>query len=70
MILAQTLAIGGLIHLLLVLIVVGLIFYVIWWALGQIHMPDPISTVVRVILILIIVLVLLGLLLPLLGIAL
>jgi heme A synthase len=69
-ILAQTLAAGGLIHLLIVLIVLGLIFFIVWWAISQIPMPEPIATVVRVLFVLIIVLILLGLLLPLLGVSL
>jgi hypothetical protein len=60
-------AVSGLIHLLIVLLFLGLIMYVVHWALGQIPLPDPIRVVVLVILALIVLVVLLNLLLPMLG---
>lgn len=51
------------INLLLYLIVWGLIFYVLWWALGKIALPEPFSKIATVILVLFIVIVLLNLLL-------
>jgi hypothetical protein len=64
---AEGVAVGGLVHLLIVLIIIGLIFSVLWWAITQIPMPPPYATVVRVLFVLIIVLVLLSILLPMSG---
>lgn len=49
-----------LISLLVTLIVYGLIFYVLYWALGAVGLPEPFGKVANVILILASVLVLLG----------
>jgi hypothetical protein len=51
-----------LIGLLVTVIILGLVFYVIYWLLGKIPLPEPFSVVAQVILGLIVVLVLLGLL--------
>jgi hypothetical protein len=51
-----------LISLLVTLIIVGLIFYLLYWLIGQIPMPAPIKTVCLVVLGLIIVIYLLNLL--------
>lgn len=51
-----------LLNLLIVVIVLGLVFYVLYWAVGQIPLPAPFRVVANVILALIVVVVLLGLL--------
>lgn len=61
-------AVGGLIHLLIVVLILGLIFWLLWWALSQLPLPTPFAQIARFILILIFVLILIGLLLPLAGI--
>lgn len=40
--------------LLITLIIYGLIFYVIWWAIGALGIPEPFNKVVRVIVILLV----------------
>jgi len=50
-------AISGLIYLIVWLAVIGLILWVVWWGITQIPMPEPISTVVRVIFVLIVCIV-------------
>ena len=52
----------GIIGLLVTVIVLGLIFYVFYWLLSKIPLPEPFAVVAQVILGLIVVLVLLGLL--------
>jgi hypothetical protein len=52
----------SLIGLLITLVILGLIFYVVYWAIGHIPMVEPIKTVVMVIFALIVVVVLLSLL--------
>ena len=50
----------SLINLLIWLIILGLVFYVIYWAVNQIPLPAPFNVVVRVVLALIVVIVLLS----------
>lgn len=57
----------SLINLLIILIVWGLIFGVLWWGVGKINPPEPWKTVITVVLVLITVLVLVNLLLGLIG---
>lgn len=49
-----------LISLLVYVIVIGLVFYLLYWLLGQIPLPAPFKTVALVILALLAVLILLG----------
>lgn len=58
--------IGALISLLIWAVVVGLILYIIWWAITQVPMPAPLNTVVRVIFVLVVCLIAISLLLQLL----
>jgi hypothetical protein len=37
-----------LLHLLLILVIVGLIFWLVWWFLGYIGLPEPFNKVARV----------------------
>lgn len=39
--------------------IVGLIFYVLWWGLGQLALPEPMNKIARVILVVFMVVVLL-----------
>lgn len=50
--------VSALLVLLFYLVIVGLIFYVIWWGLGQITLPEPIGKVIRVVVIVVFVLIL------------
>lgn len=50
------------IALILTLIIWAVIFYVLWWALGAIALPEPFNKVLTVILVVACVLVLIGLL--------
>lgn len=58
---------GNIGHLLIQLVIVGLIMWVIWWALGAIGVPEPFNKVIRVILILVVALYLINVLLSLSG---
>lgn len=44
---------GDLGNLLIELVVAGLIFFVLWWALGAIGIPEPFNKVVRVVIVLV-----------------
>jgi hypothetical protein len=52
----------GLVELLVTVVVVGLVFYLLFWLLGKIGLPEPFGKVALVILCLLAVLVLLDLL--------
>jgi len=49
-------------ELLVTVVIVGLIFAIVWWAISQIPIPEPFSWVVRAIFALAVVIVLVGLL--------
>ena len=57
--------IPALIHVLIVIIVLGLIFALVWWALSYLPLPAPFSNIARFIVVLIFALILIYLLLPL-----
>lgn len=59
-------AVGALVSLLVWVVVVGLILWVVYWGVSQVPLPEPIATVVRVVLILVVCLVAINLLLQLL----
>jgi hypothetical protein len=52
----------SIIALLVTLIIWGLIFWLLWWALGIIGLPEPFAKVATVILVLAAVLVIIGIL--------
>lgn len=41
---------GGLISLVIYLAIAGLLFWLVWWFLSQIPIPEPFNTVIRVVL--------------------
>lgn len=51
-----------LLALLVSIVIWGLIFYICWWALGMIGLPEPFNKIATVILVLATVIVLIGLL--------
>jgi len=53
---------GGLLSLLVTVIVLGLIFYLLFWLLGQIGLPEPFGKVAMVLLCLVAVIYLIGIL--------
>lgn len=55
--------VGALISLLVWLVVIGAILFIVWWGISQVPMPEPISTVVRVVFVLIVCLIAISLLL-------
>jgi hypothetical protein len=52
----------GLIGILVTVVVLGLVFYLLWWLIGVIGLPDPFNKVAQVLIALIAVVILLGLL--------
>lgn len=53
---------AGLLSLLVTLVIVGLIFWLLYWFLGQVGLPEPFNKVALVILALAVVVYLIGLL--------
>jgi heme A synthase len=60
-------SVGALLSVLVSVIIVGLIFYLLWWALGKMGLPEPFNKIATVILVLVTVIVLIGLLMGLLS---
>lgn len=58
---------SSLISFLVWIIVVGIIFYLLWWLLAQVGLPEPFNKVARIVLAVVAVLVLINLLLGLVG---
>lgn len=57
----------GLVEAVVWLIVIGIVFWVLWWGLGKIGLPEPFNKVATVVLILAAVLVVCNILLGLVG---
>jgi hypothetical protein len=49
------------------LVILGVIFYVIWWFIGYVAVPEPFNKVLRVLVGLVVVIILVVMLLPLLD---
>jgi hypothetical protein len=58
---------AGLLSLLITLVIAGLIFYLIWWFIGYIGLPEPFNKVARVLVALVALIFLINLLLGLTG---
>lgn len=58
---------SGLISILVQLLVIALIFWVLWWALSQIGVPEPFNRVIRVILVVAAAVIVINALLSLVG---
>jgi peptidoglycan/LPS O-acetylase OafA/YrhL len=59
--------ISNLLSVLIWLIVIGVIFYVLWWLVGFLGLPEPFNKVARVIIAIVAVIFLINFLLPLAG---
>lgn len=58
---------SNLISLVIYIVVIGLIFYVLWWGLAQIALPEPFDKIARVVVVVVAVLLLINALLGLTG---
>lgn len=52
----------AIIAILISLIIYGLIFWILWWGLGQIALPEPFAKVATVVLVIAAIVVIIGLL--------
>lgn len=62
-----TISLNGLLTMVVYVVIVGLIFYCIWWFIGYVAPPEPFNKVIRVIVGLVALVVIIGLLFSLLG---
>lgn len=62
-----TVSIDNLLNNVIYLVIVGLIFWVIWWFIAEVGIPEPFNKVARLLLALVAVIVLVGFLLSLTG---
>lgn len=60
-------SIGGVFHALILLIVVGVIFWLLWWLIGYVGLPEPFNKVARVIMAVAAVIICIAILLSLAG---
>lgn len=60
-------AASGLVHFLVELVVAVLIFYLVWWLIGYMALPEPFNKVLRIIVAVLAVLFLINLLLTMIG---
>ena len=58
---------GGLLSLLVYVVIIGLIFWLVWWFVDYVALPDPFNKVVKVILGLVALIFLINVLLSLAG---
>jgi hypothetical protein len=42
---------GGFVHAFVMLLIMGLVFWVLWWALGALNPPEPFKKVLTVVLV-------------------
>jgi hypothetical protein len=61
--------ISSLLHLLVVIVIAGLVFWLIWWFIGYVGVPEPFNKVIRVIVGLVALIFLIGILLNIAGIS-
>lgn len=64
---AASISIDGLLSLLVYVVVIGLIFWCIWWALGYFAIPEPFNKIIRVVVGLVALVIVINLLLGLVG---
>ena len=64
---AQSVSIDGLVEVIVYLVIVGLIFWVVWWFVGYVGVPEPFNKVIRVVMGLFALLIVISLLLSMLG---
>ena len=60
-------SISGAVHSIILLIVAGIIFWLLWWLVNYVGLPEPFNKVARVILAITAVVVVIGILLSLAG---
>ena len=57
----------SLVSLVIYIVIIGLIFYVLWWGLAEIGLPEPFNIIARVVIVVVAVLLLINMLLGLTG---
>ena len=60
-------SLAGLVHAIVLLIVAGLIFWLLWWLVNYVGLPEPFNKAARVVLAIAAVIVVCGILLSLAG---
>lgn len=64
---AVSLSLEGMLSIIIWLVIVGLIFWCIWWFVGYVGVPEPFNKVIRVIMGLVALIIVVNLLLGLVG---
>lgn len=64
---AAQFSIGGLVGMLVWIIVIGLIFYLLWWLISYVGLPQPFDKIARIIIAVVAVIIIINFLLTLAG---
>ena len=64
---ATSIGIDGLLSFVIYLVIIGLVFWCIWWFLGYVGVPEPFNKVIRVVIGLVALIIVVNLLLGLVG---
>lgn len=64
---AASFSIGGLVGMLVWIIVIGLIFYLLWWLISYVGLPQPFDKIARIIIAVVAVIIIINFLLTLAG---
>ena len=59
--------VSSLLHFVVVIVILGLIFWLVWWFIGYVGLPEPFNKVARVIVALVALVVAIDILLNLMG---
>lgn len=65
--LAASVSVDGLVQTVIYIVIVGLVFWLIWWFIGFCGIPEPFNKVIRVVVALVAVLILINFLLGFVG---
>lgn len=65
--LAATVSVDGLVQTVIYIVIVGLVFWLIWWFIGFAGIPEPFNKVIRVVVALLALLILINFLLGFVG---
>ncbi len=62
-----TVAVGGLLNFVIYIIIVGLVFYLLWWLIAYVGLPDPFAKIAKIVLAVFAVLICVNILLGMIG---
>ena len=64
---AATISMGGMLEFIVYIVIISLIFWVVWWFIGYVGVPEPFNKVIRVVLGLFALIIVINLLMSMVG---